>query len=173
MQGDIMMEFTLEKWRSDYIPDVAKYANNEKIADKLRDVFPFPYTPADAAWYVNDCIEKGDENQLCRAIVVNGEAVGSVGIFVKTDVYRKSAELGYWLGEPYWKKGIMTEAVKQLCAEAFATFDIVRIFAEPYAYNSGSRKVLEKVGFTLEGIMKNSVCKHGEIYDSCMYGLIR
>jgi len=167
------MNFTLEQWRRDFIPDVAKYANNQKIADKLRDAFPFPYTFADAEWYVNHCIKKGDTGQLCRAIVINGECVGSIGIFVGSDVYRKSGEFGYWLGEPFWNGGIMTEAVRRICKEAFEHFDMIRIFAEPFAHNEGSRKVLEKAGFTLEGVMKNSVCKHDMIYDSCLYALLK
>ena len=99
--------------------------------------------------------------------------VGSVGIFVQGDVARKSAELGYWLGEPFWGKGVMSAAVRQICAEAFEKFDIVRIYAEPFAHNAASRKVLQKAGFTLEGIMKDSVCKNGEIFDSCMYALLK
>jgi len=167
------MNFTLEQWNKSYISSMAKHANNPKIADNLRDGFPHPYTSEDAEWYVNDCIEKNDCNQITRAIVVDGEAVGSVGIFIKDDVYRKSGELGYWLGEEYWGKGIMSAAVRQICKEAFAQFDIVRIFAEPYSHNTGSRRVLEKTGFTLEGVMKNSVCKHEKIYDSCMYALLK
>ena len=167
------MIFTLEPWHKDYIPDVAKFANNQKIADNLRDAFPFPYMFADAEGYVNLCIEKGDTNQLCRAIVVNRECVGSIGIFVGNDVYRKSGELGYWLGKPFWNEGIMTKAVKQICQATFVTFDIIRIFAEPFAHNEGSRKVLEKAGFTLEGVMKNSICKHEKIYDSCLYALLK
>jgi len=139
----------------------------------LRNVFPFPYTYEHAEWYVKKCIEKGEVNQLCRAIVVNGEAVGSIGVFVREDVYCKTAEVGYWLGEPFWNNGLMSEAVKQLCDEAFKTFDIIRIFAEPFAYNIGSRRTLEKAGFVLEGIMKKSVYKRGEIFDSCMYALIK
>lgn len=167
------MNLILEKWTTEYISDVSEFANNKKIEEKLRDVFPFPYTYEDAQWYVNDCIEKEDKNQLCRAIVVEGRAVGSIGIFIGADVYHKSGELGYWLGEPYWNSGIMTEAIKQICKEGFESFDIVRIFAEPFAHNIGSRRVLEKAGFLLEGIMKNGVCKHDKIYDYCMYALIK
>lgn len=153
------MKFELKKWNIEYIGDVAKYANNEKIARNLRNAFPFPYTYEDAEWYVKNCIEKGDISQLCRVIVVDGEAVGSIGVFVRDDVYCKTAEVGYWLGEPFWNYGIMSEAVSQLCEEAFKTFDIVRIFAEPFAYNIGSRRTLEKAGFVLESIMKKSVYK--------------
>ncbi|MCQ5131301.1 GNAT family N-acetyltransferase [Butyricicoccus faecihominis] len=167
------MQFTLKKWDERFIDDVARYGNNAKIAANLRDVFPFPYTREDAVGYVRMCAQNDESRQLCRAIVADGRAVGSVGVFCGSDVYRKSAELGYWLAEEYWGKGIMTEAAKQLCAAAFAAFDIVRIEAEPFAYNQGSRRVLEKAGFTLEGVKRQSVFKNGAIQDSCVYALLR
>ena len=88
-------------------------------------------------------------------------------------MYEKSAELGYWLSEDYWGRGIMTEAVREICREAFETFEIVRIFAEPFADNAASRKVLEKAGFTCEGIMRNGVYKNGQIHSYCMYSILR
>lgn len=166
------MEFTLRKWSLDDIESVAHYANNEKIARNLRDAFPYPYTPDNARGYIESCIS-GEEHTLCRAIDVGRAAVGSIGIFPCTDVYRRSAELGYWLAEDFWGKGIMTEAVRRICAEAFDRFDIVRIYAEPFAHNQGSRKVLEKAGFAYEGTMKCGVYKNGSIYDYCMYALLR
>ncbi|MEM1484343.1 GNAT family protein [Oscillospiraceae bacterium PP1C4] len=167
------MNYELKKWQPDYTQSIAMYANNENIAANLRNVFPHPYTLADAEWYVNACAANSEEQQLCRAIVVNGEAVGSIGVFLKTDVYCKSAELGYWLGEPFWRQGIMSSAIRQLCSEAFKKFDIIRIFAEPYSHNIGSRKALEKAGFTLEGVLKNSVYKNGKVSDSCIYALLK
>lgn len=167
------MNFELKSWDTSYIDDVHKYANNKNIADRLRDVFPYPYTRNDAEWYINDCISKEGNNQITRAIVVDNHAVGSIGIFVQSDVYRKSAELGYWLGEEFWNKGIMTEAIKKICDMAFNQFDIVRIYAEPFEYNKGSRRVLEKSGFNLEGIFKNSVIKNDKIFNSCMYALLK
>lgn len=166
------MEFTLRKWRHEDAGDAARFANNEKIARNLRDGFPHPYTEADAEKYIRSCIANESLN-LCYAIDVDGTAVGSVGVYACDDVYRKSMELGYWLGEEYWGKGIMSEAARRICAEAFAKYDIVRIYAEPYAYNQGSRKVLEKSGFTLEGIMRQGVFKNGKIFDYCMYALLR
>lgn len=167
------MEFILRAWKKEDAESVAVAANNEKIARNLRNVFPYPYTLADAEWYVNDCIVHGEEHQITRAIVVDGKAVGSIGIFVKDDVYEKSGELGYWLAEECWGKGIMTEAVKKICREAYDKFDIVRIFAEPFAHNMGSRRVLEKAGFTCEGIMRDGVFKGGMVYSYCMYSLLK
>jgi len=166
------MEFTLRKWSLDDVESVARYANNEKIARNLRDAFPYLYTTENAKSYIESCIAS-EEHTLCRAIDVNGVAVGSIGVFPSSDVYRRSAELGYWLGEEFWGKGIMTEATRLICAEAFETFDIVRIFAEPFAHNQGSRKVLEKAGFAYEGTMKCGVYKNGNIYDYCMYARLR
>lgn len=168
-----MKKFELRKWQPEDVKDVAHYANNKHIAANLRNVFPYPYTLEDAKAYVGSCVENNEEHQLCRAIVVDSHVVGSIGIFCGTDVYEKSAELGYWLAEEYWGQSIMTEAVKQICREAFEKFDIVRIYAEPFAYNAGSRKVLEKAGFSLEGIMRKGVYKWGKIHDYCVYGLLR
>lgn len=167
------MNVELKLWDTSYIDNVAKYANNKKIADMLRDVFPHPYTLNDAEWYVNDCISNEGKNQITRAIVVNGESVGSIGIFLKDDVYRKSAELGYWLAEDLWNKGIMTIAIQEICSITFNQFDIVRIYAEPFEHNIGSRRVLEKSGFQLEGILKNNTFKNNQICSSCMYALLK
>lgn len=167
------MKFALVPWSLDFVDDVARYADNPAVARNLRDVFPNPYTREDAQGYIEACIAREGQGQLCRAIVLDGEAVGSVGVFAGDDVYRKSAELGYWLAEPFWCRGIMTEAVRRICADAFARFDVVRIHAEPYARNKGSRRVLEKAGFILEGTLKKSVYKNGELLDSCIYALLR
>ena len=152
------MTVTLEKWHRRYIPAVAEYANNEKLARNLRDGFPQPYTLTDADQYVSNCIKKGDTEQLCRAVLVDGSFAGSIGVFLREN---GSAELGYWLAEPFWGCGITTEATKQLCAEAFARFEITRIFAVPYEDNSPSRRVLEKAGFQLEGPAETCGCSRG------------
>ncbi|MEG0614642.1 MAG: GNAT family protein [Oscillospiraceae bacterium] len=167
------MDFSLEKWDKKFIDDVTKYANNPKIATNLRNIFPNPYTKTDAEWYVTDCAENDESKQCTRAIVVAGHAVGSIGLFVQGDVYEKSAELGYWLAEDFWRKGIMTKAVKILSKFGFENYDIVRIFAEPYADNFGSRGVLEKAGFSLEGVLKKSVYKNEKFHDSCIYSLLK
>lgn len=167
------MRIDLRPWRPEDAGSVARYASNPKIAANLRDVFPYPYTHKDAIDYIESCLKADPARQLTRAIAVDGEAVGSVGAFLGSDVYRKSAEIGYWLAEPFWGRGIMTRAVIWICREAFDAFDIVRLYAEPFARNTGSRRVLEKAGFRLEGILRQSVCKQGEILDSCIYALTR
>ncbi len=168
-----MKDFKLRAWRAEDAKSLAQAANNPNIAKNLRNVFPNPYTLEDAVWYVNDCISKEGKNQITRAIEVDGKAVGSVGVFVKDDVYEKSAELGYWLSEDDWRQGIVSRAVVMICKEAFETFDIIRIFAEPFTDNVGSRGVLEKSGFTYEGTMRSGVYKNGEIHSYCMYSILR
>lgn len=168
-----MVPFTLRPWQWTDAEAIAEAANNPSIAANLRNVFPSPYTLADAEWYVGDCIAQDGERQLTRAVMIEGKAVGSIGVFVKDDVYEKSAELGYWLAEAHWGQGVMTEAVRQICREAFGRFDILRIFAEPFADNQGSRRVLEKAGFTCEGTMRSGVYKNGRVHSYCMYALLR
>ena len=167
------MEFTLRHWQKEDAKSISQAANNPNIAKYLRDVFPYPYTLADAEFFIELCTQHGNDNQLNYAIVIDGKAVGSISVQVKTDVYRKSAELGYWLSQEYWGKGVMSAAVKQICKEAFQKFDIVRIYAEPFAHNAASRKVLQNSGFLLEGIMKNGVFKNSQVYDYCMYALLK
>ncbi len=165
------MDFKLRPWRIEDAESLVSYANNSKIAANLRNAFPYPYTINDAKGYIDFCL--GMKEELCFAIEVNGKAVGSIGVFIKDDVYCKSAELGYWLGEPFWGKGVMSEAIIRICRLAFSQYDIVRIFAEPFARNMGSRRVLEKAGFELEGTLKKSVFKNGVIEDSLMYAKLK
>ena len=166
------MDFILREWRRSDAADVVKYANNEKIARNLRDIFPHPYTLKDAEAFLAGCLE-GDESLIFRAIEADGRAVGSISLCRGGGMYRPRAELGYWLAEDYWGQGIMTEAVGQICREGFSRWDIQRIYAEPYARNAGSRRVLEKAGFTLEGILRRNVFIWGEVCDSCIYALLR
>ena len=115
-----------------------------------------------------------DENStFAYAITIDGRAVGSIGAFRQSNIHFRTAELGYYLAEKYWGKGVMTDAVRQLCEKIFSQTDIVRIYAEPFAYNTGSRRVLEKAGFQLEGILKNNAYKNGQVLDMALYALTR
>lgn len=165
--------FTLRPWRPEDAAAIVPYADDPLVAENLRDVFPNPYRLQDAEAYVRCCVEQEGQGQLCRAIVIDGSPCGSIGLFRGTDVYQKSAELGYWLGRPYWGRGVITGAVKAICREGFAAWDIARIYAEPYDRNLGSRHVLEKAGFTLEGTLRSSVWKQGQLLDSRIYSLLR
>lgn len=167
------MNFILRDWKESDAISIAKYANNKNIADNLRDGFPHPYTILDAEKFICFGINHDKNKNIMKAIVVDSVAVGSIGVFGKDDVYRKSAELGYWLAENFWNKGIITRAIKQITEIAFNDLDIVRIFAEPYSYNIGSKRVLEKSGYELEGLLRKSVYKNGTYSDSCIYSIIK
>lgn len=165
--------FELRKWQKNDAESIAIVANNSAVAANLRNAFPNPYTLEDAKWYVDNCINNEGIKQITRSIVVGEKAVGSIGIFLKEDVYEKSGELGYWLAEEYWRQGIMSSAVKKICKEAFAQFDVERIFAEPFETNVGSRRVLENAGFTYEGTMRNGVYKNSKLQSYCMYSILK
>lgn len=167
------MKFTLRKWRDTDAPSLASAANNPKIFANLRDAMPSPYTLKDARDYIHLCVNADENLKLLRAIDIEGRAVGAIGVFVGSDIYSRSAELGYWLAEEYWGQGVTTAAVGQICRETFEREDIVRIFAEPFARNTASRRVLEKNGFVLEGVMKKGAFKNGEYLDWCMYALVK
>ncbi|HEX3017633.1 MAG TPA: GNAT family protein [Caproicibacter sp.] len=165
------MEFELRRWKPSDAESFFRYSGNPKIAANMRASFP---TTPDEAKMIVDCFVMDDESRIySRAISVNGEAVGSIAVFLKEDVYSKSGEIAYWLGEPFWGNGIMSSVVSQVCAAVFEKYGIVRIFAEPYAQNTASRKVLEKAGFALEGTMKKGVYKDGSFFDYCMYAMVK
>lgn len=167
------MNFRLRSWKDSDRDALLKYANNPKIASRLRNSFPFPYSAEDAQAFLSICHSADPEDQLFLAIEVNGEAVGSISVAVQPDIYCRSAEVGYWLAEPFWGNGIMSKAIREICKIAFERFPIVRIFAEPFANNFGSRRALEKAGFALEGILKQSVYKQERLLDSCIYALLK
>jgi len=159
----------LRKWNESDLNNLVKYANNIKIANRLTNGFPHPYTEEDGKAYLSTVIS--DNPTKVFAIEVDGEAVGSIGIFPQTDIHEKNAEMGYWLAEEYWGQGIMVEAIKEITAYGFQTFDIVRIFARPFSTNFQSQRVLEKAGFTLEARLKKAIFKNGEFTDELIYTL--
>lgn len=167
------MEFILREWKVTDAPGITLYANNIKIARNLRNAFPYPYTLEDAESYIESVLKGDPAKVLQYAIDVNGEAVGSIGVFVKDDVYCKTAEIGYWLGEPFWGNGIMSKAIGMISDIAFDRFDIVRLYAEPFAVNDSSCRALEKAGFQLEGVLKKNVFKLGEILDTRIYAKVK
>ena len=141
-------------------PDAAalrRYANNRKIWINLRDVFPHPYTLQDAIAFLG-CVAQ-EKPETAFAIATPTEAIGGIGLRLGVDVHRKTAELGYWLGEPFWGRGIVSEALAAFTRYAFETFDLQRIYAEPFADNAASVRVLEKAGFTCEGRMRRSISR--------------
>ena len=167
------MNYILRKWRMSDAKDLASALNNEKILNNLRDGLPLPYTEKDAADYISAMLSADENNTFAYAVTVDDRAVGSIGAFRQSNIHRQTAELGYYLAEEYWGHGIMTNAVLQICSQIFETTDILRIYAEPFSYNIGSCRVLEKAGFTFEGIMKNNAVKNGRVIDMAMYSLTR
>lgn len=158
---------TIRKFRRSDKYRMAELANNEKISVNLRDAFPYPYAIADAETFIAGCISQNPVEVF--AIEYHGQYVGNIGLHKQNDVYSKSAELGYFIGEPYWNRGITTRAVKLICDYGFKELDIVRIFSGIFEYNPASQRVLEKCGFEREALCKNAVCKKGKIYDEIRY----
>ncbi len=162
---------TLRAWRAGDEASLVRYANNRNVSGNLKDRFPFPYTGADAtAWIAH---ASGQTPVVNFAIVVNGEAVGGAGIELGTDVFHRSAEVGYWLGEPFWGRGIASEVLRAITDYAWATLDVIRLEAGVFSWNPASARVLEKAGYTLEGRLRQAVVKHGRVGDRLIYGLLR
>jgi len=164
--------FVLRPWQDSDAWSLPVHANNKKIFDQLRDLFPYPYTREDAIRWIN-MVKPLNDPVKYFAIEVEGEAAGSIAILPKEDVYRLNAETGYFLSEKYWGRGIITEALKTIVKYGFNTFDIIRIYAEPYSDNYASRRALEKAGFSLEATFRKNVIKNGIIRDSCIYSLLK
>jgi ribosomal-protein-alanine N-acetyltransferase len=159
--------FTLRPLTDSDKESLVKYGNNKAIWKNMRDIFPHPYTMADA----DKMIERVAQSTTVFCIVYNDECVGVIGCFPQADVYSRSAELGYWLAEPFWSKGIMRMAVQKVCE--YVDFDIARIYATVYEWNPASMKVLEKAGFKFEGISRKSVFKDGQLIDEYRYALLK
>ena len=161
------MEIKLRKWSEADLDSLVKYANNSNVAKWLTNGFPHPYTLEDGKAYLT--MIANDNPIKVFAIDVNGEAVGSIGIFPQTDIHEKNAEIGYWLAEKYWRQGIMSKAIREIVKYGFQTFDIVRVFARPFSTNLKSQRVLEKAGFILEARLKKALFKNGEFMDELIY----
>lgn len=165
-------EIILRPWERSDAPKMAELANNRKIFDRLRDGFPSPYRLKDARNFIRSAKQINNPPKLF-AILINEDLGGSIGLYLKDDIYRKNAEVGYWLAENYWGMGIVTRALNLIIPYAFDTFDIVRLYAEPYSNNTASRRALEKAGFMLECELKNNIIKNNVIGGSCIYSILR
>jgi len=161
---------TIRPWKWSDKNSLVRHANNLNVTRMLRDRFPHPYTEADADAWLSKVIPQ--QVQASFAIVVGGEAVGAIGFIPQADVYRLSAEIGFWLGEDYWGKGITTEAVRALSEYAMHEFNLCRLYAHVFSPNRASARVLEKAGYTLEGILKKAVIKDGEMLDLLVYAKV-
>lgn len=164
-------EYLIRDWGEDDGAGIVKYADNREISKNLRDGFPHPYGLTDAEAFLAKVARQ--DPRTFFAIATEKEVIGGIGLGIGQDVHRFTAELGFWLAEPYWGKGIMTDAVKRFTEFAFERFGLHRIFAEPYATNPASARVLEKAGYTLEGTMRANVFKEGKILDQQLYANVR
>ncbi|WP_283607625.1 GNAT family N-acetyltransferase [Faecalispora anaeroviscerum] len=167
------MECSIRTWMLSDAVDLAEALNNPNVMNNLRDGLPCPYTQTDAESYIRAMLAAEPGSQYAFAIDVGGRTVGSIGVFRQANIHFRTAELGYYVAEPYWGRGVCTGAVRQICDYVFRNSDILRIFAEPFARNAASCRVLEKAGFTTEGILRKNAVKNGEILDMKLYSLIR
>ncbi len=165
------MSVIIRKWTPEDIPHLAQHANNINIWNNLRNYFPHPYTEEHAkAWITN---AEHEVPLISFAIEFEGQAIGGIGLILNTDVYVKSAEIGYWIGEPFWGKGIASEAIRQMVEYTFYYFDIVRVYAEVFENNKASMRALEKNGFYLEGVRRKSVFKNDVLMDDYIWVKLR
>ena len=167
------MDCKIRKWQREDAKSLSELLNNKKILDNLRDGLPYPYTENDALDYINAMLNADKYSVFAFAIEFEGEVAGSIVVFRQDNIHFKTAEMGYYLGEKFWGKGIATEAVRQACDFVFKNSDIIRIYAEPFARNIASCRVLEKAGFVCEGTLRANAVKNGIVEDMKMYALIK
>ena len=173
MKGEVMLRgerCALRRWRTSDATAVAYHANNMSVAKHLRDRFPHPYTVDDAKAFL--AVASKEDPQTNFAIDVGGEAAGGLGYVPGSDVERYSAEVGYWLGESCWGRGITTEALQIFTGYAFAELGLLRLFALPLSDNRASIRVLEKAGFGFEGTLRSSCVKFGQPRDQALYAAV-
>ncbi len=163
----------ISEWKREYAGDLARALNNKKILDNLRDGLPYPYTEKDALDYIDGALSSDKSTAFVYAVVCDGKCVGSVGAFRQGNIHSRTAELGYYLAEEYWGRGIMTLAVREICERIFSCSDIMRIYAEPFARNISSCRVLEKAGFKRESILRANAVKCGVVEDMVMYSRLK
>ncbi len=153
--------------------NLAAALSNRKIQDNLRDGLPYPYTVQDGTDYISAMLSADENETFAFAVTADGKVIGSIGVFRQGNIHRQTAELGYYIAEEYWGKGVMTEAVKQICEYVFDKSEIIRIYAEPFAHNVASCRVLEKAGFQYEGTLRSNAVKNGKVIDMKMYSLLK
>jgi RimJ/RimL family protein N-acetyltransferase len=161
----------LRRWREADLDSLIRLANNRRIWINLADPFPHPYTHADGQGWIALTAAEGDP-QLQFAIDVDGQAIGGIGLKRLPEQHPQSLEVGYWVGEPYWGRGIASEALARVTEYAFNKLGAERVQAQVFAYNLASARVLEKNGYTLEGRLRRAARKDGQIIDKLMYSII-
>jgi ribosomal-protein-alanine N-acetyltransferase len=166
----VLPHCAVRSWRPDDLGSLVANADNRNIWLNLRDRFPHPYTRRAGREFIRLAMSQRPETMF--AITADDEAVGGIGFTVLTDVERVSAEIGYWLGELYWGRGIVTEALAAITRYAIDTCGLTRVYALPFASNTASCRVLEKAGYTLEARLRRSAIKDGQIVDQLQYSFI-
>jgi RimJ/RimL family protein N-acetyltransferase len=167
------MECKIRHWKVEDATQLAKALNNRNIQNNLRDGLPYPYTENDAKDFIKAMLDADKDKTFAFAITFNNTVIGSIGIFRKDNIHFRTAEMGYYIAEPFWGKGLGTSAIMQICHYVFDHTNIIRIFAEPFAYNTASCRILEKNGFKYEGTLRSNAEKNGNILDMKMYSLIK
>jgi len=171
--GGIEMSCIIRQWRIEDALDLAKALNNKKIQDNLRDGLPYPYTIEDAEEFIKAMLAADKETTYPFAIVSDSAVVGSIGVFRCSNIHYRTAEMGYYVAESHWGRGIGTEIVKQTSNYIFENTDIIRIFAEPFSTNAASCRILEKAGFQFEGTLHKNAIKNGKAVNMKMYALVK
>lgn len=167
------MTCRIRKWEMSDARDLAEALSNTKVQDNLRDGLPYPYTEQDGKDFISDMLAADENETFAFAVTADSKVIGSIGVFRQQNIHRRTAELGYYIAEGYWGRGLMTEAVTQVCRHVFEHSDIIRIYAEPFAYNAASCRVLEKAGFKYEGTLRDNAVKNGKVIDMKMYSLLK
>ncbi len=162
--------FVLRRWRAEDADGLVRWADNPAVARFLRDRFPSPYRREDAERFLAGSVA-GDV-ELAWAIEVAGEPAGGIGLIPGADIERFSAELGYWLGEPFWGQGIATAAVLAVVAHGFRELDLLRVWAITFVANPASARVLAKAGFSQEGHLRSALVKRGEVHDARLWARV-
>ncbi len=162
----------LRPWSITDARDLAVSANSKKIADNVRDGLPFPYSHKDAIDWLNIILPENFPPRFF-AITIDSRLAGSIAIVSKSGIYRKNFEIGFFVSEELWGKGIATRAIKAITKYAFGKFDIIRIYAEVFSDNIASRKALERAGYILEATIRKNIIKNEIIKDSCIYSILR
>lgn len=167
-----MKQFTLREWNLSDKESLAENANSINIWNNVRDYFPNPYTEEDAEQFIRFVMSKS-KPATEFTIEIEGKAVGGIGLVLNTDVERISAEVGYWLGEKYWGRGVMTQVVKDMVDYGFARFPLLKIYAPVFDFNTASQRVLEKAGFRREAVLKKAAIKNNKVIDMYYYSIFK
>ncbi len=167
------MTVRIRRWSLSDAKALSKILNNPRILAFLRDGIPFPYTERDAADYISAMLSADENDTFAYAVTADSVLVRSISAFRGSNIHFRTAEVGYYLDEDFWGKGIMTCALNLLCEKLFSDTDLLRLYAEPFSYNTASRRVLEKAGFVQEGVMKCGAVKNGSVLDISLYARTR